>query len=71
MAMSQDSSEISNVLSLMSSWTPEMKRDLATHLLRSLERPEISVPPKTMKLDTVVGILRTSERVPDAMRRTP
>ena len=51
--------EISEVLSRIKTWGPEMRIILARKILETLEPPLISTPPRKMSLDQVFGILKT------------
>jgi len=60
-----DTPEISEVLSRVRSWTPEMRIVLARKVLETLESPAIAEPRRTMALDEVIGVLRTDAPPPD------
>ena len=60
-----DFTAISDVLESVRAWTPSMKIVLARKVLETLESEEITVPPRMMRLDDVVGLLQTDESPPD------
>lgn len=57
--------EITDVLDRVRNWTPEMRAALAQRLLETIETPLISDPPRTMGLERVIGLLKTSDPPPD------
>jgi len=60
-----DTREISEVLSRVRYWAPEMRIVLARKVLETLESPAIAEPPRAMALDEVIGVLRTDAPPPD------
>ena len=58
-------SEMSEVLSRVNTWMPGMRIVLARQILETLESPKISVPPRTMSLNRVFGILKTDSPPPN------
>jgi hypothetical protein len=57
--------EFSDVLERVRTWPPGSRIALARQVLETLERPEISEPPRTLSLDDVIGLLRTDAQPPD------
>jgi len=57
--------EMSEVLSRVKTWMPEMQIVLARKILETLEPPQISEPPRKMSLNQVFGILKTDSPSPD------
>ena len=60
-----ESSDISDVLDRVRTWTPGMRLVLARKVLETLESPAIAEPPRIMLLDDVVGLLQTDMPAPD------
>ncbi len=60
-----ESTDISDVLERVRTWSPGLRIVLARKLLETLDAPSISEPPRNMVLDDVVGLLRTDARPPD------
>ena len=57
--------EMFEVLSCVKTWMPEMRIGLARQILETLEPSKISVPPRTMSLTQVFGILKTDSPPPN------
>ena len=57
--------EMSDVLSRVRTWIPEMRIVLARRILETLEPPQISEPPRKMSLNQVFGILKTGSPPPN------
>jgi hypothetical protein len=60
----KDDREIAEVLSRVRTWRPEVRVSLARQILETLERPEISEPPRRMRLDQVLGLLKSDAPPP-------
>ena len=56
--------EMSEVLSRVKTWMPEMRIVLARKILETLNPLQISEPPRKMSLDQVFGILKTDSPPP-------
>lgn len=57
--------EMSEVLSRVKTWMPEMRIVLARKILETLYPPQISEPPRKMSLHQVFGILKTDSPPPN------
>jgi hypothetical protein len=57
--------EMSEVLSRVKTWMPEMRIVLARQILETLDPPQISSPPRKMSLNQVLGILKTDSPPPN------
>ena len=57
--------EMSEVLSRVKTWMPEMRIILARKILETLDPPQISEPPRKMSLHQVFRILETDSPPPD------
>ena len=60
-----NATEMSEVLSRVKAWMPEMRIVLARRILETLEPPQISEPPRKMSLNQVFGILKTASPPPN------
>jgi hypothetical protein len=57
--------EMSEVLSRVKTWMPEMRIVLARQILETLDPLQISEPPQKMSLNQVFGILKTDSPPPN------
>ena len=57
--------EMSEVLSRVKTWMPEMRIVLARKILETLNPLQISEPPRKMSLNQVFGILKTDSPPPN------
>jgi hypothetical protein len=60
-----ETNEMFEVLSRVKTWMPEMRIVLARRILETLDPSKISVPPRTMSLNQVFGILKTDSPPPN------
>ena len=56
--------ELSDILDRVKTWTPALRMDLARRVLETLEPPGISIPPRQMSLEEVVGLIKTDQPAP-------
>jgi hypothetical protein len=55
---------LAEVLDRVKAWPLPMRITLARRILETAETPSIAAPPRTMSLDQVIGLLRTSGPAP-------